>query len=175
MTHPCRTLAAPCFVLGCLFLTLPPTVFANPVPEAADAASNAAAAPLISSDKPGIVHVEGVIQDVSGGLLPGAKVHFAGEAGTAGDVVADATGSFRIDLPGGRYRISAVETGYQQVEQSLELHAGAQTHLTLTLKIEKNVETVTVTASDGYATTVQTTGSRVPDRKSTRLNSSHRR
>jgi outer membrane receptor for ferric coprogen and ferric-rhodotorulic acid len=36
--------------------------------------------------------------------------------------------------------------------------------LTLTLKIEKNVETVTVTASDGYATTVQTTGSRVPIR-----------
>jgi catecholate siderophore receptor len=57
-----------------------------------------------------------------------------------------------------------VEAGYQQVEQSLELHAGAQTRLTLTLKIEKNVESVTVTASDGYATTVQTTASRVPIR-----------
>jgi catecholate siderophore receptor len=50
------------------------------------------------------------------------------------------------------------------VEQPVELHAGAQTRLTLTLKIEKNVETVTVTASEGYATTVQTTGSRVPIR-----------
>jgi catecholate siderophore receptor len=165
MTHPCRTLAAPCFVLGCLLLALPaPSSFANSVPSATDSASNAAPAPLISSDKPGIVHVEGVIQDAFGGLLPGAKVHFASDAGASGDVVADATGSFRIDLPGGTYRVSAVETGYQQVEQSVELHAGAQTHLTLTLKIEKNVETVTVTASDGYATTVQTTGSRVPIR-----------
>jgi outer membrane receptor protein involved in Fe transport len=50
------------------------------------------------------------------------------------------------------------------VEQAVELQGGAPTHLTLTLKIEKNVETVTVTASDGYATTVQTTGSRVPIR-----------
>ena len=111
-----------------------------------------------------MVRVEGVIQDASGGVLPGAKVHFAGAAGAAADVVADGSGSFRIDLPAGTYRVSAVEAGYQQVEQSLELHAGAQTHLTLTLKIEKNVETVTVTASDGYATTVQTTGSRVPIR-----------
>src|ERR1700753_2839579 len=48
--------------------------------------------------------------------------------------------------------------------QPVELHAGAPMLLTLTLKIEKNVESVTVTASDGYATTVQTTGSRVPIR-----------
>jgi catecholate siderophore receptor len=110
------------------------------------------------------VHVEGVILDESGGLLPGAKVHFAGQAGTASDVTADATGSFRVDLPAGTYKVSAVQSGYQQVEQPVELHAGAQTRLTLTLKIEKNVETVTVTASEGYATTVQTTGSRVPIR-----------
>jgi catecholate siderophore receptor len=165
MTHPCRTLAAPCFVLGCLLFAFSATPsLAHSMPAGADSAPNAAPAPLISSDKPGTVHVEGVIQDASGGLLPGAKVHFAGEAGTSTDAVADATGTFHIDLPSGRYRVSAVEAGYQQVEQSLELHGGAPTHLTLTLKIEKNVETVMVTASDGYATTVQTTGSRVPIR-----------
>ena len=165
MTHPCRILAAPCFVLGCLLFAFSATPsLAHSMPAGADSAPNAAPAPLISSDKPGTVHVEGVIQDASGGLLPGAKVHFAGEAGTSTDAVADATGTFHIDLPSGRYRVSAVEAGYQQVEQSLELHGGAPTHLTLTLKIEKNVETVMVTASDGYATTVQTTGSRVPIR-----------
>ncbi len=111
-----------------------------------------------------MVHVEGVIQDASGGVFPGAKVHFASAAGASADVVADAAGSFHARSAGGTYRVSAVEAGYQQVEQPLELHAGAQTRLTLTLKIEKNVETVTVTASDGYATTVQTTGSRVPIR-----------
>ena len=111
-----------------------------------------------------MVHVEGVILDESGGVLPGAKVHFAGETGAAADVVADAAGKFHVDLMSGPYRVSAVEAGYQQVQQPLELHAGAPMRLTLTLKIEKNVETVTVTATDGYATTVQTTASRVPIR-----------
>jgi catecholate siderophore receptor len=111
-----------------------------------------------------MVHVEGVILDESGGVLPGAKVHFAGEAGSSADAVADAAGNFHVDLMSGTYRVSAVESGYQQVEQSVELHAGAPTRLTLTLKIEKNVETVTVTATDGYATTMQTTASRVPMR-----------
>ena len=120
--------------------------------------------PSTSDGKPAIVHVEGVILDESGGLLPGAKVHFAGETGSATDVVADATGSFRVDLPGGSYRVSAVESGYQQVEQPLDLHGGTETHLKLTLKIEKNVESVTVTATDGYATTIDTTASRVPIR-----------
>jgi catecholate siderophore receptor len=126
--------------------------------------NGAAPDPPRSDGKPAYVHVEGVILDESGGVLPGAKVHFAGGAGAATDVIADATGSFRIDLPAGIYRVSAVESGYQQVEQPVELHAGAQTRLTLTLKIEKNVESVTVTASDGYATTMETTASRVPIR-----------
>jgi catecholate siderophore receptor len=134
--------------------------FADSVPSVSDAAPD----PSHTDGKPATVHVEGVILDESGGLLPGAKVHFAGQAGTASDVTADATGSFRVDLPAGTYKVSAVQSGYQQVEQPVELHAGAQTRLTLTLKIEKNVETVTVTASEGYATTVQTTGSRVPIR-----------
>ncbi|HZD75921.1 MAG TPA: TonB-dependent receptor plug domain-containing protein, partial [Acidobacteriaceae bacterium] len=165
MTHPLRTLAAPCLVLGCLLLAVPATPsLAHSVPGVPDSVSNAAPAAPISSDKAGTVHVEGVILDASGGLLPGAKVHFAGDAGASADATADASGSFRIDLPGGSYRVSAVQPGYQQVQQSVELHAGAPLHLTLTLQIEKNVETVTVTASDGYATTVQTTGSRVPIR-----------
>jgi catecholate siderophore receptor len=126
--------------------------------------SDSAPNPSHPEGKPGVVHVEGVILDESGAVLPGAKVHFASEAGTSADAVADATGNFHVDLMSGAYRVSAVESGYQQVEQSVELHAGAATRLTLTLKIEKNVETVTVTATDGYATTVQTTASRVPIR-----------
>ena len=161
MNSPRRALTALCFVLcSSLPALLVTPSFADSVPSA----SNAAPDPSHTDGKPATVHVEGVILDESGGLLPGAKVHFAGQAGTASDVTADAMGSFRVDLPAGTYKVSAVQSGYQQVEQPVELHAGAQTRLTLTLKIEKNVETVTVTASEGYATTVQTTGSRVPIR-----------
>src|ERR1700761_6151801 len=160
MNYPLRTpLPALCLALCCLL----PALFAKS--SFADSVPSVSATPDPShADKPALVHIDGVILDESGGLLPGAKVHFAGDAGTATDVIADQTGSFRVDLAAGKYRVSAVEAGYQQVEQPVEVHAGAQTHLTLTLTIEKNVETVTVTASDGYATTVQTTGSRVPIR-----------
>jgi len=161
MNSPRCALTALCFVLcSSLPALLVTPSFADSVPSVSDAAPD----PSHTDGKPATVHVEGVILDESGGLLPGAKVHFAGQAGTASDVTADATGSFRVDLPAGTYKVSAVQSGYQQVEQPVELHAGAQTRLTLTLKIEKNVETVTVTASEGYATTVQTTGSRVPIR-----------
>src|ERR1700743_3773993 len=116
MTRRCLSLAAPCFLLGCLFFVLPATpCLAHPLPAAADSVSNAVPTPLLPPDRPGTVHVDGVIQDASGGLLPGAKVHFAGEAGSSTDAVADATGAFHIDLPGGKYRVSAVESGYQQV------------------------------------------------------------
>jgi catecholate siderophore receptor len=161
MNSPRCALTALCFVLcSSLPALLVTPSFADSVRSVSDAAPD----PSHTDGKPATVHVEGVILDESGGLLPGAKVHFAGQAGTASDVTADATGSFRVDLPAGTYKVSAVQSGYQQVEQPVELHAGAQTRLTLTLKIEKNVETVTVTASEGYATTVQTTGSRVPIR-----------
>jgi catecholate siderophore receptor len=161
MNHPRRTMTALSFALWCLLPALFATPsFANSLPSV----SASTPEPPKAEGKPALVHVEGVIQDISGGVLPGAKVHFAGGAGFAADIVADASGSFRIDLPGGTYRVSAVETGYQQVEQPLELHAGTQTRLTLTLNIQNNVESVTVTASDGYATTVQTTASRVPIR-----------
>ncbi|HEX6495962.1 MAG TPA: TonB-dependent siderophore receptor [Acidobacteriaceae bacterium] len=160
MTYPRKTLAATCFILGSYLFTFPATrSFAHSVPSASDAAPDPP-----HDGKPALVHIEGVILDESGAALPGAKVHFAGQAGTAADVVADAAGSFHADLLSGTYRVSAVEAGYQQVEQPVELHAGAPTRLTLTLKIEKNVETVTVTATDGYAATVQTTASRVPIR-----------
>jgi catecholate siderophore receptor len=144
-----------CCALTCLMFAVPSVPsFADSTPEA----------PLNSSVKPGLVRVEGVIQDDSGGLLPGAKLHFAGDGGSSADVAADAMGSFHIDLVPGTYRISAVQAGYQQLEQSVTVHPGTQTRLTLSLKIQNNVESVTVTASDGYASTVQTTASRVPIR-----------
>src|ERR1700758_3474288 len=154
MNYPLRARLSLCLALCCLV----PALFAKS--SFADSVPSVSAAPDPShADKPALVHIDGVILDESGGLLPGAKVHFAGDAGTATDVIADQTGSFRVDLAAGKYRVSAVEAGDQQGGL-----AAAPMRLTLTLKIEKNVETVPVTASDGYATTVQNTGSRVPIR-----------
>src|SRR3954463_3378540 len=144
-----------CFALPCLLALSALPCLGQSVPPAADSVSSATPASLVSAEKPAVVHVEGGILDESGGLLPGAKVHFASQAGSATDVAADATGSFRVDLPAGSYRVSAIESGYQQVEEPLELHAGAGARLVLTLKIEKNVESVTVTATNGYVTTLE--------------------
>src|ERR1700759_5128795 len=136
MNYPLRTpLPALCLALCCPLPALfAKSSFADSVPSV-----SAAPDPSHADGKSGPAHIEGVILDKSGGLLPGAKVHFAGDAGTATDVIADQTGSFRVDLAAGRYRVSAVEAGYQEVEQPVEVHAGAPMRLTLTLKIEKNV------------------------------------
>ncbi|HEX6772033.1 MAG TPA: TonB-dependent siderophore receptor [Acidobacteriaceae bacterium] len=120
--------------------------------------------PAGSPVHPGQVRIEGVVQDDSGGLLPGAKLHFAGEAGFTADVTTDPTGAFHLDLPAGIYRVSAVEPGFQQTEEPLTVDPGTAVRLTLTLKIQNNVESVTVTASNGYANTVQTTAARMPIR-----------
>ncbi len=162
MTHP-RSPVAPCLVLGCLLLVTASS-FADSVPSVPNSMSNAVAEASPAHEADAKVQVEGVILDASGGLLPGAKVHFSGDAGGSIDVVADAGGSFRTELPAGRYRVSAIQSGFQQIDQALVLRPGAQTRLTLTLKIQNSVESVTVTASDGYAATTQSTASRVPIR-----------
>jgi catecholate siderophore receptor len=150
--------------LGCLFLAM------TAMPSFADSAPSPSLIvdsmplPPGSLVHPGQVRIEGVVQDDSGGLLPGAKLHFAGEAGFTADVTTDATGAFHLDLPVGSYRVSAVEPGFQQTEEPFTVNPGTAERLTLTLKIQNNVESVTVTASDGYANTVQTTAARMPIR-----------
>jgi Carboxypeptidase regulatory-like domain len=117
---------SPRFV-ACLLLALASLPsFAASEPEARESAPMVVeAGPLGSPSEPGQVRVDGVVQDDSGALLPGAKLHFVGETGFAADVTADAVGAFHIDLPAGSYRVSAVQAGFQQTEEPLIVRPAA--------------------------------------------------
>jgi len=117
----------------------------------------AAAAPV---DAP--VHVEGVVKDTSGAIVPGAHVRFAPATGRPVDVFADASGAFHLDILPGHYLLAAVQTGYEQQEEPLDVAANAPAHLVLTLKIHGTVESVTVTADTGYTATSATAATHVP-------------
>lgn len=125
------------------------------------AAGNAATFPAAEAPDTS-AHIDGVVKDTSGALIPGAHVHFVSEAGQAVEVFADAAGTFRVDLPAGHYLLSAVQTGYEQQEEPLDVAANVPAHLLLTLKIHGTVESVTVTAETGYAATEATAATRVP-------------
>ncbi len=110
------------------------------------------------------VQVDGVVKDTSGALVPGAHVRFTPQDGAPVEVFADDAGAFRSSLQTGHYLLSAVQTGYEQEEEPLDIAAGAPVHLQLTLKIQGTVESITVTSETGYAATSETSATKVPMR-----------
>ena len=105
--------------------------------------------------------IAGTISTQNGSVrLPGVVVVVHGEAdGELPQPVSDGNGTFTIpDLPPGRYTLSAALDGFQAVEMSVTVAAGATVSLTLDLPfaLTEHVDVVArtiVSASDSLATT----------------------
>src|SRR5262249_40293649 len=124
--------------------------------------ASAAAVDGSAPDSP--VQVDGVVKDTSGALVPGAHIRFNSATDAPVEVVADEAGAFQTRLRTGHYLLSAVQTGFEQEEEPLDVSGDIPTHLLLTLKIRGTVESITVTAQTGYGATSATTATRVPMR-----------
>jgi Carboxypeptidase regulatory-like domain len=108
------------------------------------------AAPLAAQDRPQTATLRLVVQDQTGGVLPGAMVQVKGEdAGTRhvslADVTADAQGVATVrDLPVGRYAVEVSFPGFAtRAVPSVRLRAG-DNRRAVTLAIEKLDESVSV-------------------------------
>lgn len=105
--------------------------------------------------------VTGVVQDQSGGVIPGAEVHVR-NMGTNLDTKAltDTNGVYVVNLlPIGRYEVSAEIPGFKKFVQSdIELHTNDRLRVDITLQPGQVTETITVV---GGQQVVQTDSSEI--------------
>jgi len=102
----------------------------------------------------------GTATDTTGGVLPGVTVTAVHEAtGNTFETVTDGSGSFRLPVRVGVYRVTAQLSGFQTVTRTnVQLLLGQQLPVTLQLAPAALQETVTVT---GEAPLIDTTASTV--------------
>lgn len=94
--------------------------------------ASATAADGSAPDSP--VPVDGVVKDTSGALVPGAHIRFNSATGAPVEVVADEEGAFQTRLPAGHYLLSAIQTGFEQEEEPLDVSGEIPAHLCLPSK-----------------------------------------
>jgi hypothetical protein len=104
--------------------------------------------------------LQGTVTDSTGGVLPGVTVTAVHEAtGNTFEAVTQGTGTFRIPVRVGSYRVTAQLQGFQTVTRTnVQLLLGQQLNLGLELAPATLQETVTVT---GEAPLIETTDATV--------------
>src|SRR5437762_242066 len=128
--------------------------------------------------------VTGTIHDPSGAVLPGVEVKATQtETGVMRATISNETGSFILpNLPTGPYKLEAALPGFRTyVQTNLVLQVNANPTVNITLQVGEVAQSVEVQANASQVETRSTAVGTVieqqrilEDRKSTRLNSSHR-
>ena len=86
------------------------------------------------------------VRDSLGGAIPGATVRIVNEtSGAPVEAVSDAQGSYRIELPPGRYRVEVTLDGFETAVQRVTLQPGPAA-IDVTLLPSRITESVVVTA-----------------------------
>ena len=101
--------------------------------------------------------LSGTVTDSTGGVLPGVVVRAVHEAsGNSFEAVTDGSGTFRLEVRVGAYRILAELAGFTTVNRTgLELLVGQQAVITLQMTPATLQESVTVTAEAPLIDTTQ--------------------
>jgi outer membrane receptor protein involved in Fe transport len=112
--------------------------------------------------------VVGVVQDTTGGAMPGAAVRATNElTGLEWNTNSGQTGRFLFPrLPVGRYRVEVTRAGFRKfVSEPFRLEADQNRELTVQLEVGATTETVTVTGAVSQVDTVSATIREVVDEK----------
>ncbi|MEP6706791.1 MAG: TonB-dependent receptor [Pyrinomonadaceae bacterium] len=94
--------------------------------------------------------IQGTVKDPNGALVPGASVTVSQPVtGYKQSVPTDAQGAFRlVNVPFNTYKVRAEATGFQPLEQSIDLESAMPMNVDLTVGIGAEAATVTVTADN---------------------------
>ncbi|HXB21668.1 MAG TPA: carboxypeptidase regulatory-like domain-containing protein, partial [Candidatus Solibacter sp.] len=99
------------------------------------AAMAAPARSLASGSLPRFNGIYGLIRDASGAPIA-ADIEAVDDAGVSHSAQSDSSGSFRLELPPGKYEISVAATGYQEFTQSLQVSgSGTPSYVNYSLKV----------------------------------------
>src|SRR5271154_1482316 len=106
----------------------------------------------------GGIHIDGVITDPTGAVIPGAHV----QAGTGATGVTDATGHYAFAcVPLTSTTITAVADGFAQATDRAHAHAGGTAHVNLRLAVASVQTNVQVSANANGADDSRTAGTTV--------------
>ncbi len=101
--------------------------------------------------------LSGVVRDATGSVLPGVTVTVTGDALVAPRVVmTDQHGRYELELPAGRYMITASRSAFETRIAEIDVDTGPAT-LDLVLAVSSLSERITVTATKTGAADIQTT------------------
>jgi hypothetical protein len=93
--------------------------------------------------KPGRLH--GEVIDPTGAVIPGAAITLKNDAGQTFSAKSDGIGSYTVkDLPAGKYNISVSEKGFAPYLQEVQVIAGADQKMNITLLVQIKQENVDV-------------------------------
>ncbi len=111
-------------------------------PEPTSIQPNSAQAPS-APGKPGRLH--GEVIDPTGAVIPGAAITLKNDAGQTFSAKSDGIGSYTVkDLPAGKYNISVSEKGFAPYLQEVQVIAGADQKMNITLLVQIKQENVDV-------------------------------
>ena len=111
-------------------------------PEPTSTQPNSAQAPS-APGKPGRLH--GEVIDPTGAVIPGAAITLKNDAGQTFSAKSDGIGSYTVkDLPAGKYNISVSEKGFAPYLQEVQVIAGADQKMNITLLVQIKQENVDV-------------------------------
>ena len=97
--------------------------------------------------------ISGVVKESNGGALPGVTVEAKNtETGFTASAQSDNGGAYRlINLPTGKYAISASLSGFNTVSRALMIEIGQAPTVNFTLALSTVSEAITVTRSSGHS------------------------
>jgi hypothetical protein len=97
----------------------------------------------LTAGKPGRLH--GEVIDPTGAVIPGAAITLKNDAGQTFTAKSDGIGSYTVkDLPAGKYNISVSEKGFAPYLQEVQVIAGADQKMNITLLVQIKQENVDV-------------------------------
>lgn len=98
-----------------------------------------------SSSMPSNGRLHGQVIDPTGAVIPNAAITLKNEAGQTFSAKSDGIGSYLVkDLPAGKYTMAVVEKGFASYSQDVQVTAGADQKINITLEIQVKQENIDV-------------------------------